>query len=923
MQEEFIPGQRWMSEAEPDLGLGMVMEADGRIVKIAFAASDEQRAYAVDNAPLARVRFDIGARVEDQNDTPLVITEVLDNNGCLIYQCETESGEQAVVPEQVLSDRIRLNRPQDKLLSQRLDADTWFSLRYQTWLKNAELWRSDVFGLAGPRVSLIPHQMYIAAEVASRANPRVLLADEVGLGKTIEAGLIMHKLMMAERVKRALIVVPDALVYQWLVEMLRRFNLRFSVFDEERFAESDGDNPFLSEQRVLCSLQFLTSKPEVARASLKGEWDLLVVDEAHHLEWAEDGASLEYELIDALAAEASSVLLLTATPEQLGRAGHFARLRLLDPVRFHDYGDFLEEEQRYEPVAQLSAKLLDDKKLTKADEKVLEQLLDGEVSDDEEEIVRQLVDRHGTGRVLFRNTRHAIKGFPGRQLLSHSLDIPEGYSVAESSHTPEVGFGSQWLTLDPRVQWLSGLLKEIAPDKVLIICANADSVVELRDYLLEKQAVHVAMFHEGMEIVERDRAAAFFADDEKGAQALICSEIGSEGRNFQFAHHLVLFDLPIEPDLLEQRIGRLDRIGQTETIKIHSPYFKGGVSEILHDWYNEGLSAFESICPAASTVFSHMADELLETLKTREGVDQLIVEAAKLTASINADLEAGRDRLLELNSHHPEESEALRRQLDEDADTKSLEDYMVRYWDTFGVEHELGPGRSLVLRPGHHMLYDTYPNLSSEGATITFDRSDALAHENREFLTWEHPMVRGSMELLTTGELGGAAVTVSSHPDYKTGTMLLELLYVTECAAPRALEPDRYLPPTCIRLLLDVKGNNLAAKLDHDKLQGLCLTQNKKLAQKVIKSQSKKLKLLFQLGDQLSEKQIKGITEQAVSRMNNELDDEFARMIALAEVNPNVTAEELEHIQIRKEVLSTHLAETRVRLDAARVVVMR
>ena len=90
----------------------------------------------------------------------------------------------------------------------------------------------------------------------------------------------------------------------------------------------------------------------------------------------------------------------------------------------------------------------------------------------------------------------------------------------------------------------------------------------------QKHGIRATLFHEGMSLIERDRAAAWFADPEEGAQVLICSEIGSEGRNFQFAHHLVLFDLPSNPDLLEQRIGRLDRIGQNAVIKIHVPYVR-------------------------------------------------------------------------------------------------------------------------------------------------------------------------------------------------------------------------------------------------------------------------------------------------------------------------------------------------------------
>src|SRR5690606_14407009 len=101
-----------------------------------------------------------------------------------------------------------------------------------------------------------------------------------------------------------------------------------------------------------------------------------------------------------------------------------------------------------------------------------------------------------------------------------------------------------------------------------------------------------------MRLLERDRAAAFFADHETGSQALICSEIGSEGRNFQFVHHLVLFDLPFNPDLLEQRIGRLDRIGQTEIIRIYAPCLQNSAQAVMLHWYHDGLNALEKICPA-------------------------------------------------------------------------------------------------------------------------------------------------------------------------------------------------------------------------------------------------------------------------------------------------------------------------------------
>ncbi len=923
VQTEFVAGQRWLSEAEPDLGLGIVEEADARHVLIRFAASGETRNYAARNAPLSRVRFAADDRIQDQAGMELQVVSVEERDGTLVYHAVTPDGDEISLPEQDLSDRLRLNRPQDKLLARRIDPDIWFTLRYQSWLQQATLWSSPVYGLQGARIDLIAHQLFIAAEVASRAAPRVLLADEVGLGKTIEAGLILHRLVLTQRVQRVLVIVPEALVNQWLIEMLRRFNLTFAVFDQERFEASDHTNPFQGEQRVLCSLSFLTSSPEVARAALAGEWDMLIVDEAHHLAWSEHETSLAYQLVEELALTTPDVLLLTATPEQLGRAGHFGRLRLLDPQRFHDYPSFVAEEEAYAPVAELAANLLDGKPLTQAQQRLLHSLLGDEADLPTQQIIERLIDRHGTGRVLFRNTRQAIKGFPARHLNSYALPQPEAYADLSSAIQPEALFGDDWTAIDPRVNWLRGLLTQLAPAKVLVICAQAQSVVALRDFLLERCAIHAAMFHEHMEIVARDRAAAFFADMDEGSQVLICSEIGSEGRNFQFAHHLVLFDLPLEPDLLEQRIGRLDRIGQRETIEIHVPYIESTANEVLLRWYRDGLSSFEATCPAASAVYDQLGDALKAALAEPGDSSALVREAAALTQQINAELENGRDRLLELHSHQPEQAKALVEAMRHCSEVTPLPDYMAAYWDAFGIEHEPGPGGSTVLRPGAHMLSDHFPTLSHEASTVTFNRGHALAHEDRQFLTWEHPMVQGCMEMLTSGELGAASVTVCSHPDFKTGTVFLEALYLIECLAPTGLEMQRYLPPTCLRFLLDAQGRDRAGELAHEQLSGLCLSQNRKLAETVIASQTERAKALLQLATGLAEGTVGDVVNAAIAQVDAELSAERQRLTALAKVNPNVREDEIERLEVRHQALLDHLALTRVRLDAVRLVVMR
>lgn len=926
MSDSFYPGQRWICDVDAELGLGTVLATDGREVEIAFPASGQVRRYARQNAPLTRLQLQAGDLVQDSDGREYQVTSSEEAAGLITYAVFDQQGEVHQLHERQISDRLRFGRPQQKLFAGRIGHDQWFSLRYQSRRQDAHDARSPVFGLAGARVSLIPHQLYIAAEVAERYAPRVLLADEVGLGKTIEAGLILHRMLLTGRVARILVVVPEPLLHQWLVEMLRRFNIRFSLFDDSRFDSSGAENPFLEEQQVLCSLEFLVSRPAVARAALAAEWDMLVVDEAHHLQWSETDSSLEYELVAELAAKALGVLLLTATPEQLGQTGHFARLKLLDPHRYYDYQRFLDEEKRYQPIAELAAKLLDGKTLGAEEQLMLEGITGEGTGQKPALVVEKLMDRHGTGRILFRNTRSAIKGFPERRLIAAPLPYPAEYAgldlpgielLAPERASPD------WPRFDTRIPWLLETLKRIPGEKVLVICAHAETAAELRDVLQRKHALACALFHEHMEIVERDRAAAYFADRENGAQLLVCSEIGSEGRNFQFAHHLVLFDLPIEADLLEQRIGRLDRIGQTDTIKLHVPYFRTSPQEVLFRWYQEGLQSFTGTTSVASVLYQAHRNQLLQALDEPGLLPPLLRQVEQERQALQDDLERGRDRLLELHSHRPGIAGRLVDDILKRDNSDRLADYLVRYWDRFGVEHETGPGLSLVLHKGPHMLQDHFPGLGEEGATVTFDRSDALAHEDRLYLTWEHPMVRGAMEMLNAGELGSTAVTLLEQGGMEPGTLLLELVYLAECAAPAELEVRRFMPATPIRLLLDRNGHNLAAEHTHEQLQGDCLSRDRQLAIKVINSLEPLVRQLLQKGDVIAGKVGEALARSAVEAMERELGDELERMRHLATVNPNVREIEIQFMEERMVLLRQHIAQTMVHLDAVRIIVSR
>src|SRR5690606_38651518 len=158
-----------------------------------------------------------------------------------------------------------------------------------------------------------------------------------------------------------------------------------------------------------------------------------------------------------------------------------------------------------------------------------------------------------TGRIVFRNTRRHVSGFPQRRLLLQRFPLPTRYAAQAGALFPELPHlqDSAWLREDPRVDWIGTLLRAHRGRKFLLICHARATAEALERYLNLGLGLRSAVFHEGMSLLERDRAAAWFAENESGAQVLVCSEIGSEGRNFQFASDLILFDLPSHPDLLE------------------------------------------------------------------------------------------------------------------------------------------------------------------------------------------------------------------------------------------------------------------------------------------------------------------------------------------------------------------------------------
>ncbi|MFK7846171.1 MAG: RNA polymerase-associated protein RapA [Rhodothermales bacterium] len=946
MDNAYAVGQRWISEPEPDMGLGTVVQIEKGRVQLLFPASGEMRTYASAGAPLKRVRFRVGDRITTHENIVLTVEKVLEEDHLLTYE-----GAGASIPESLLSDAISFHTAEDRLLSGQIDEPKAFALRRQTIELQHHQRESAVRGFIGGRIDLIPHQLYIAHEVSSRYAPRVLLSDEVGLGKTIEACLIVHRMLLSGRASRVLIVVPESLVHQWFVEMLRRFNIWLNIFDEERCEAIEGsapdNNPFLDDQLILCSLDFLAGSEKRARQAVMAGWDILVVDEAHHLAWSVGQPSKEYLLIEALGQGSKGLLLLTATPEQLGVESHFARLRLLDPNRYNDFKAFQATSEDYREIASIIEKINSGNALTpgeikavesrfkKAPKSLIAQLKSTTKLNTEakERLVNEILDLHGPGRVLFRNTRAGMSGFPKR--IAHLAPITASntdeqwleitrrefaYDTDKLEKQPKYAFDN-----DPRMDWLLQFIQALDGAKVLLICRSKEKALALHASFRKRVNISAGIFHEDLTLVQRDRNAAWFADED-GARLLICSEIGSEGRNFQFAHHLVLFDLPLNPELLEQRIGRLDRIGQKENINVHIPYLKGSPQELLTQWYHEGLNAFERNLVGSSKSLAKLRDKVhqlglnsdnLSASDVIKQITSLISETKEAQEALEANLQQGRDRLIEMNSFRPAVAQELIDVIQAEDKASLLEDYMLNVFEHVGIQiEELAP-RTYYLNP-QGITIDAFPSIPEEGVSITFDRNRALVREEIGFLSWDHPMVTGAMDVIMGGEQGNSSFGVMA--DEEGTDILLETVFILETVSRNDIQIDRFLPTTPIRVLVNKAGEDLTPaysaevvgkrlrKGNPDKL-----LENSLVTQQLIPD-------MLDTANMLARKEADAITQSCLKTMQTRLDVEINRMKLLQQINGNVRENEIEMAVAQKKGLEEAIPNARLRLDAIRLI---
>jgi ATP-dependent helicase HepA len=615
----------------------------------------------------------------------------------------------------------------------------------------------------GGRVHLFPHQLHVAERATLRMPVRWLLADEVGLGKTIEAALIMNRLLHTQNIERCLVVAPEALTVQWLGELWRKYHQVFTLLDAARLADVERDfgagfNPFDVHRRAVIALETLVERPELATQAVAAGIDLLVVDEAQHLRRpprhpGEPG----YRAIAAIAALGRHVLLLSATPLEDDAHGFFRLLQLLRPDEFPEDVDFEARLASGVPLPPCTSST------RRIDIGGLPPRLPMPVD---------LAAQEGYGNLAehFRITRGAtadgerVDPIAKRRALDRiRRALASGAALKAVLGTDETALRQQADAADaadPRLEWLVTNAKRWrqAGEKTLIFVAHRETLEMLREALGRRAQVASGVFHEALSAVRRDTEVARFRAED-GPSLLVSTEAGGEGRNFEFCHRLVLYDLPWKPSTVEQRIGRLDRIGRRIPVQII--YFRppaGTRTPTRADRPSGGslgadvVRLFESL----GLFREPMAGLEPQLAHIERGLEDIALEAgASLSdaqiAALMADAEAARTRVheaayreLHRDAYRADLGPAILARIPPDLDAL-IERVVVDAASRLGfhVEHVRGR-RAYAIEFGNEALVDSLPGVPAGTSMIgTFDREYAVEHETIDFFSSGHALVDG------------------------------------------------------------------------------------------------------------------------------------------------------------------------------------
>jgi ATP-dependent helicase HepA len=870
-----VPGMKVRYVPQPEWGVGHLVRTleGGALAEVVFPGREQPTLVRTKGQSLLPHPLSTGDRVRTAKGRPGTITgEEAGARGLRRYLLRYDDGEEDELPE----SEVRAEPPPSDLLSTlregRVADARAFLLRRQALHLDEER-RNDALGaLLASRIMVKPHQIGVVQRVLSARRPRFILADEVGLGKTIEAGMIFSALRLSGLAARVLVVAPSHLTVQWLAELFHKFNQLFTLLDTDRLAasreEQPGTSPWVRFPKVVTSLEQLSRSPEQAREAAEAGWDLVIVDEAHHLR-----GERAFAAVEGLAAHSWGLLLLTATPMQLDPDEYRALLTLLDPVTVPSAADLRTRLSRQEELSAMVRVLLEG---PEAEVRSAAQRLRTRFPGDRrlatltgrDALLGHLAETYSLSEALIRNRRARVGGFSERRLHRHVVEPPEAELLARGAVLASVQAGGLHGAAlagvlrrldssppalaqvarslpppvpalpprDAKYQALRALLRGVWEDeptaKVLLFTEALATLESLRE-LLRGDGIEALGYHGDLPLLERDRQVARFRDPD-GPRLLISTEVGGEGRNFQFAHHLVHYDLPWSPAVVEQRIGRLDRIGQTQPVDIHVFDVRGTLASDVLQLLADAVGVFGETVGGLDAVLEEVEPRILELALApqsqrleyrtqlaarvaeartaiRRAYDPLLDERSFDRAEVQALVERARARL-GLDGEEGESLEdrlwAVARDLDE-----RLEETVTELARRLGIgvdTDEQVDAFQCAFHFGHALKVEALPGLSlGEERTVlgTFWRDTAVEQEEIDFFATGHPIVEALFGFLRDGPYGRNGVRAIQHRG-KPARGLEVLLHVVppepEDTSPGARVPSRQLSRVLDRGLLRI-----------------------------------------------------------------------------------------------------------------------
>ncbi|MDR0911968.1 MAG: DEAD/DEAH box helicase family protein [Methanobrevibacter sp.] len=712
----------------------------------------------------------------------------------------------------------------------------------------------------------LPHQILTVNHVLESFSPRYLIADEVGLGKTIEAALIFEELKLRKKVNRVLILSPSALTMQWRDELKTKFNEDFLVVDREVFSGLEsihGDtNVWENYNQVICSIDF--AKPKSIKDSLSekvkasrnldnkritqnlidAKWDMVIVDEAHHLskDW-DKSETARYKLGKALAESTENLLFLSATPHQ-GKSEKFLNLlELIDPYKFFDAGSLtpdnvksvtVKNEKR--AVTDLDGNLIFKDRIVqlvkiRRDKSDIESILYENVTDYVSKFYNlALRDNNRTlaflliiyQRMVSSSSKAIHESLTKRlniinndlnniynlkkidydeiedinlqeaydKIISQEIkeDISSGvdFSLIEKDVVKEMNILEDCVKIakkastgrqDAKIVKLLEIIDEVIAregiDTKFIIFTEFIKTQEYIGEILENYGYKVSYFNGKMSLDEKIGSKSKFKDDH---QFLISTDSGGEGINLQFAHVMINYDLPWNPMKIEQRIGRIDRIGQEKDVLVFNFVIEDTIEERVRDILDRKLDII------SNQFGDDKKRDVLSLLNEDFNFDKLFIEAVRKKEVKTKELQEIGNKMNSQAKNIIENQQLLipfSQKKEENPkkyildDTKLLIENLVRAYLRYKHIDLIEYSNK------KNVYYLEKPIKNYRCKNLVFDKKISLENEKYEYLNLSHPLIKMILNEITSFNSLSFDLKINNYTDNINGTLFLYSLKLT------------------------------------------------------------------------------------------------------------------------------------------------